>query len=104
MHTLERVLNIFQDTADLENKSFEFNMIKKKGEGTAPPLQIKAFYTAAKCEKDDSKKAEINPLTEDCVAKMFQIVKEYHTKLMKMVFDKTRETRKTKVPSNYRKH
>ena len=70
----------------------------------APPLQIKAFYTAAKCDKDDSNKAEINPLTEDCIAKMFQIVKGYHTKLMKIVFNKTRETRKTKVPSNYRKH
>ena len=84
----------------MEAQSLDFNKIKKKGEETAQPSQIKAFYTVAKCDKDDSNKAEINPLTEDCIAKMFQIVKEYHTKLMKIIFEKTRGTRKTKVPSN----
>ena len=84
----------------METQSFGFNKIKKKGEGTAQPSELKAFYTIAKCDKDDLSKAEINPLTEDCIAKMFQIVKEYHTKLMKIVFEKTRGTRKTKVPSN----
>ena len=84
----------------METQSLDFNKIKKKREGTAQLSQLKAFYTVAKREKDDSSKVEINPLTEDCIAKMFQIVKEYHTKLMKIVSEKTRGTRKTKVPSN----
>ena len=84
----------------MENSSLNLNMIKKKGGRTAQPLQIEPFYTAAKCEKDDPNKAETDPLTEDCIAKMFQIVKEYHAKLMKIVFEKTIGTRKMKASPN----
>ena len=78
----------------MENQSLDFNKIKKKGGGIAQPSQIKAFYTVAKCEKDDSNHAETKALTEDCIAKMFQIIKEYHTKLMKIVFGNTNGTKR----------
>ena len=60
---------------------------KKKERKTATSDQVQAFYAAAKCKKDDSAQADKSLLTDDCIAKMFEIVKEYHRKLMQKIFD-----------------
>lgn len=75
-----------QDTAELESQSLIFNNIKKERK-TATSDQVQAFYAAAKCKKDDSAQADKSLLTDDCIAKMFEIVKEYHRKLMQKIFD-----------------
>ena len=75
-----------QDTAELESQSLTFNKIKKESK-TATSDQVQAFYAAAKCKKDDPAQADKSLLSDDCVAKIFEIVKEYHIKLMQKIFD-----------------
>ena len=43
------------------------------------------FYAAAGCA-DNPEKVSKEPLTEDCIEKMFGVIEEYNKKLMNTVF------------------
>ena len=58
-----------------------FNDIKKKITTKSAPLID--FFAAAKCDQVEAKK---QVLSDKCIEKMFQFIKEYHNALMDVVF------------------